>query len=298
MSVSGPDREGLTDPDLERVRQAVHDSPTAEVAVANGDRPRTFPMSPFYDGERDVVVVTSPPAFAGKVDAVRENPKLSLSFYDADEPFVCYGRGRVVDEDLEGNAEYVGELARREPASEKRAGFSETRSLLESRVGRFLFGWYALRIVVEVEPVAVEPIDGDSGALPPWPERGVDRAEAESYDRVSLTVVDDSGWPVTRSVADVDVRGAAAHLDVPADVAVDDGRPACLLCHWHAQGLEKLGQRLFRGRCREGDGRGGNAGPRVAFEPSSDFAMRNETALDRLRFVIEGKRRTRAYFSE
>lgn len=273
----------------DRVRRAVYDSPAVEFSTATGDRPLTFPMSPFYDDEHGAVVVTSPPAFAGKVATVRENQRVSLCFYDADEPFVLRGRGTVRDDDLEGNAEYVRTLASAEPASEKRDGFARTASLLESRIGRFLFGWYALRIVVEVRPEAVEPVEGTAGSLPPWPARDVDAEEAASYERLAFTVVDGSGWPVTRPVADAQVAGRGALLDVPQSVA--DGQPACLLCHWHSPGLDELGQRLFRGRCRPD-------GDRVAFRPASSHAMRKETLLDTLRFVIEGKRRTRAYFRQ
>ncbi len=279
----------LGDAAQERIRRAVHDSTAVEVATAVDDRPRTFPLSPFFDAERGTVVVTSPPAFAGKVEAVREDPRLSLLFYDADEPFVLRGRGTVRDDDLEANAEYVGDLIASEPDSPKTEGFSKTAAMLESRVGRFLFGWYALRIVVEIDPVAIHPVDATAGALPAWPAEGIDATAAAEYDRLAFTAVDDDGWPTTRTVTDVEIDGAAARLDVL--LAVEAGQPACLLCHWHSPGLDRLGQRLFRGRCRPVD-------DRVAFEPASSFAMRNETRLDRLRFIVDGKRRTRAYFRD
>jgi hypothetical protein len=279
--------------DLDHVQRAVHDSPAAEVATAAGDRPRTYPLTPFYDEDREAVIVTSPPAYAGKVDTVRENPKLSVLFYGPDEPFVLYGRGTVRDDDLEANAEYVQELIRSEPPSEKREGFTRTSSLLDSRIGRFLFGWYALRLVVEVEPVRVEPLaDARAGSLPAWPEQGVDGAEAGSYDRLALTVVDGDGWPTTRTVRGVRRRGEEA-LVLETDLPVRDGQPACLLCHWHTPDLSKLGQRLFRGRVSAADG-----GDRVRFEPGSSTSMRNATLLDRLRFIWNGKRRTRAYFRQ
>lgn len=284
---SEPLADGLSEADRQRLKQAVYDSAAAEVATANGDRPQTFPLSPFYDCETQRVVVTSPPAFSGKVDAVRNDPELSVLFYAADEPFVLRGRGTVDDADLEANSEYVQRLISAEPDSPKKSGFTKTGSVLESRIGRFLFGWYALRIVVEIEPVAVEPVEGLSGSMPAWPEQGLESSEAETYDRVSLSIVDEGGWPTARSVRNVDIRGEEAILDVPLDVT--DGQPACLLCHWHTPGLDKLGQRLFRGRVRDTD-------DGVAFEPASSFSMRNATKLDHLKFVLEGKRRTRAYF--
>lgn len=273
----------------ERIRKAVHDSAATEVATANGNRPQTFPLSPFYDDDKESVVITSPPAFSGKVDAVRENPKLSLLFYDAEDPFILYGHGTVRDADLEGNAEYVSELIADEPPSPKREGFSKTTDLMDSRVGRFLMGWYALRIVVEIEPVRIEPVGTAVGELPPWPATDLGRSEAESYDRLAFTAVDEEGWPTTRSVEGIEIRDDTALLDVP--LSVEDGQPACLLCHWHSPGLDKLSQRLYRGQCREGEGG-------VVFDPASSFSMRNETLLDRLKFIVQGKRRTRAYFRD
>lgn len=289
--MAGPAPEGDDSPmlDHERLQRAVHDSPAAEVAVARGTRPRTFPLTPFYDEDREAVVVTSPPAFAGKVDAVRENPQVAVRFYAADEPFVLRGRGRVRDDDLEANSEYVQNLIADEPPSPKKDGFTKSGSVLESRIGRFLFGWYALRVVVEIDPVEIVPVDGDSGPMPAWPEQGLDASEAESYDRVTLTAVDADGWPNPRPIRGVDIRGETARLDV--SLSVEDGQPACLLAHWHTPGLDKLGQRLFRGRVRADDGQ-------VAFDPASSFSMRNETLLDRLKFIVQGKRRTRAYFAD
>ncbi|QLD87239.1 pyridoxamine 5'-phosphate oxidase family protein [Natronomonas halophila] len=283
------DKDLLGAPDRDRIRQAVHDSAAVEVATATGRRPQTFPLSPFYDESTDRVVVTSAPAFAGKIEAVKENPRLSLLFYDADDPFLLRGRATVRDDDLEANTEYLQELIAAEPPSPKRDAFTKTSGTLDSRLGRFLFGWYALRILVEIEPVAIESVSGDACALPAWPAYDVDAAEAASYDRVTLTAVDEAGWPRTDAVHGVDVDGETARLDVP--LSVEDGQPACLLAHWHTPGLDKLGQRLFRGRVRSAEGR-------VAFDPASTFSMRNETLLDRLKFIVQGKRRTRAYFAD
>jgi len=79
-------------------------------------------------------------------------------------------------------------------------------------------------------------------------------------------------------------------LDTP--LAVEDGQPASLLCHWHTPDLSKLGQRLFRGRVADA------GADSVRFEPGSSTSMRNATRLDRLRFIWNGKRRTRAYFRQ
>lgn len=290
------DEDLLGPPDRDRIRRAVHGSAAVEVATATGRRPQTFPLSPFYDESTERVVVTSAPAFAGKIESIYENPRVSLLFYDADEPFLLRGRATVRDDDLEANTAYIQELIADEPPSPKKDAFTKTSGALDSRIGRFLFGWYALRIVVEIEPVAIEPVSGTSCGLPPWPAHGVDSQEAASYDRVTLTTVDEAGWPRTRPVRSIEIDGELARLDAP--LAVEEGQPACLLAHWHTPGVDKLGQRLFRGRCRTVDDGGGTANEGFVFDPGSSFSMRNETLLDRLKFIVQGKRRTRAYFAD
>jgi hypothetical protein len=58
--------------DADRIRRAVHGSAAAEVATVTGDRPETFPLSPFYDPDDDTVVVTSSPA--AEVNLPRTGP--------------------------------------------------------------------------------------------------------------------------------------------------------------------------------------------------------------------------------
>jgi len=92
------------------------------------------------------------------------------------------------------------------------------------------------------ESAAAGVATASGNRLPAWPARNVDAAEAGSYERLAFTVVDRDGWPTTRTVTRVDLDGEAALLDVP--LAVSDGQPGCLLCHWYTPGVEKLGRRL------------------------------------------------------
>ncbi len=284
-----PPRPPGRDPDRRRIKEAVYTAPAVEVATATTNRPQTFPLSPFYDPESGDVVVSSPPAFAGKITTIYDNPRLSMLFYTPDDSFLLYGRGTIEDDDLEENATYIQSLINHEPHSPKRESVTTTATILESRLGRFLYGWYALRVIVKVTPIAIEPLTSTCGSLPSWPAENIDTDEANAYDRLAFTIVDSDGWPTTRSVSDIQINGATAALDVPFDVA--PGQPGCLLCHWHTPALDKLGQRLIRGRCRPADSH-------VIFEPASSFTMRNKTLIDRIRFVIEGKRRTRTYFAD
>jgi len=213
----------------ERVRTAVHGSVTAEFATAGGGRPMVYPLTPFYDERRECVVVTSPPAYAGKVDAVRENPAVALHCYGGGERgqgCLVRGTATVDDEDVHANGEYVASLIADEPDGEKREAFSDS-SVLESRLGRLLMDWYTLRVVVRIDPTEVV-------AVP----------------------------------------------DVPA-------RPSP-----SAPDVKRLGQRVVRGRVV------GVEDGRVSVRAGSQFSMRRETRLDMLRSVLEGKRRTRAYFGE
>lgn len=302
----------LSSVERERVEKQVYASPVVEVATAAARKPVTFPLTPFYDSERETVIVTSAPAYAGKIDHVRAEPEVGVLFYLGDDPFVLRGTA-TVDDDLRANAEYVSELIRAEPDTPKREAFRDSALTEQSGLEKFLMDWYRLRIVVEIEPTAIEPLDSaaTTSSPPSWPAVDMSDAEAESYERVVFTAVDEEGYPVPRRVMDLDVRGedaevsrsdpscstfraaksGTAQVALANECSVADGQPACLLLHWHSDDVETLGQRLVRGRCRPTDGG-------VVFSPGSSFSLRSETALDALRFVLDGKRRTRAYFDD
>ncbi|RMB12909.1 pyridoxamine 5'-phosphate oxidase family protein [Haloplanus aerogenes] len=274
------------------VREAVYRSLTAEFATGVDGRPATVPLTPFYDPTRAVIVVTASPAFAGKAERADADPRVSLLLHGADERLHVTGRTTVRDTDLEANSAVVERLLRDEPPTPKRAAMTAAADFLNTRLGRLLLDWYGLRILIEVEPTAVErmPTGGVETTVPAWPAADVDASEAATYDRIVATVVQD-GWPRSWPLSAPTVRDGRLRLDSPSDVSPTDGQPACVLCHWHDDDLSALEQRLIRGRCRiDGDV--------VWFDPASSFHLRNRTALDRLRFVVDGKRRTRRYFAD
>ena len=294
-----------------RLRRGVHRTLAAEFASVRDGKPATFPMTPFYDEERDRLVVSTAPAFAGKVENVRADPKVSLLFSDADGSLLVTGEASIRDDDLEANAEYVRRLIEGEPDTPKRAAMTKSVSFLGTRLGRWLLGWYGLRIVIEIEPTSIERVAGDAAlrSFSAWDAAGIDRTEAEAYDRAVFTSVGADGYPRSWPATDLSVRDGALVVDWPeGESAVDgferestvegsgrapvaDGEYGCLLFHWHADDLNDLGQRLVRGRYRVGD-------DGATFVAGSSSALRNDTALDFLRFVYDGKRRTRAYFAE
>lgn len=273
------------------VREAVYGSLTAEFATTAGGRPATVPLTPFYDRERDTVVVTASPAFAGKAERAAADPRVSLLLHGTDGRLHVTGRATVRDDDLRANAAVVERLLRDEPPTPKRAAMTAAVDFLDTRLGLLLLDWYGLRILIDVESTAVERMPtGGATTVPAWPAADVDGTEAETYDRAVATVVQD-GWPRSWPLSTPTVREGRLRLVPPPDVTPTDGQPACVLCHWHDDDLSALEQRLIRGRCRlDGDA--------VWFDPASSVHLRNRTPLDRFRFVVDGKRRTRAYFAD
>lgn len=274
------------------VREAVHRSLVGEFTTATDRRPSTVPVTPFYDDDREVVVVSSPPAFAAKAERAVANPTVGLLVDGPDGPLQLTGTASVHDDDLQANARRVQELIDRTPSAEKREPLRESTRRLQTRLGTLLLDWYALRVVIEVDVEAATPVrsasDGPVESLPAGPD---DEPELGSFDRTVGTVVDADGRPRTWPLAGTRFDDGSLELQPPPDVSPTDRQPACLLGHWFEPGLETLGQRLVRGRLRK-------RGDRFGFRPASSFSLRNETALDFLRFVATGKRRTRRYFRD
>ncbi len=274
------------------VESLTYDTLTAEFSAHSGGRPVTYPLTPFYDPDRDSLFVTSAPAFAAKVEKARDNPEVSLLFGYDDEPLLVRGEAEVHDDDLRHNAKYVRRLVRSEPRGHKRDLFVKTERRLANPVGSLFLDWYGLRILVEIQPTEVERFDrAGTSAFEPWPEADLSAGEAGKHERAVFTAVDDRG-PRSLPVTEFDVTDGRAKLELAAETDVDEGQPCCLLLHWHDDDLENLGQRLVRGRAHEVDG------DVVHLEAGSTTEMSNEGLLDLARFVWEGKRRTRDYFDE
>jgi hypothetical protein len=275
-----------------RIRDAVYSSLTAEFATTSDDRPATVPVTPFYDRERDVVVVTAAPAFAGKAERAAANPRVSLLLHGAEGRLHLTGRATVRDDDLEANAAVVERLVHDEPQSPKRRAMSAAVDFLGTRLGLLLLDWYGLRILVEIRPTELDDYShGGGSAVPTWRAAGIEPTAAGAYDRMVATVTDDAGYPRSWPISSATVRNGRLRLTPPTDVSIEDGQPACVLVHWHDEDLTSLEQRLVRGRCRtDADG--------LSFDPASSFHLRNRTPRDRVRFVVDGKRRTRAYFAD
>ena len=83
------------------VQELIDAALVTELTVVRGDgRPITYPLIPLWDGEK--VLMTSSILFSRKLEHMKANPKVSLSFSD---PVALGGHaGRVT---LQGNARVV-----------------------------------------------------------------------------------------------------------------------------------------------------------------------------------------------
>lgn len=294
MTERSPARAGTSpDVDLEHLRQLVYGDLTAEFASLRDGKPECYPVTPLYDEDRETLLVSSPPAFAGKVENVREDPKVAVLFHDDRGEYLLTGDARLRDADPESNGEYVADLLVDEPPSDRRRVHRENLAALDSVVGRLLMGWYAERVVAEIEPRALVRVGATAviDHLPAWDAVGLDEREADRHERAMVVLRDEDGYPAIQPVTGLRVREEAVVFEPEPPVMPDDGQPACLLLHWCDDDLDRLGQRLVRGRFR-------TAESAFEFVPASTFDLRRDGLLDEIRFVLAGKLRTRAYHRE
>ncbi len=289
--LSTTDRNLLDEGD-EQLRDLIYGSMSGEFATCVGNKPATYPLTPFFDETSGTVVVTSPVAFSKKANAIRRNPRIALLLHDDSGEYLVTGEARVND-DIGTNAPYVRELNDREPPTPKRLANEEKYDFADTRLGKLIVGWLADRIVIEVTPRWMGLIAGsaDTPNIPAWHEVEMDRAEAKRYERATLTVVDEDGYPRIIPVTSVDIDDGVATIEPSLASSVVDGQPACLLFNWHDDASVNLGQRLIRGRFRNTDGA-------LVFVPASSRPLRNDGLLSTARFLIDGRRRTRTYFKE
>lgn len=282
----------LGDDERSSVVEAVHGAMTVEFASGRDGKPETFPLTPFWDERRGQVIVTSPPAYAGKVEHASANPQVAFLADRGDEELLVRGEATVYDTDHTANRRYVRRLIDDQPDGFKKDTFQKGDAFMRSPLGWLLLGWYSLRVVVAIEPTAVERLDTPgTPRVDGWPAVDMTSEEAGRYERAVFTAMDADDAPVSRPVSSVDVSDDAAALAVEDPPSVEAGQPACLLLHWHTDDIGDLGQRLVRGRVAAAPDDGA-----VRLEAGSSFSMRNETALETLEFILEGKRRTMDYF--
>lgn len=275
----------------ELLEELIHGSLSCEFATVRDGKPVTYPVTPYYDAERGRVVVSSAPAYAGKIENVKRDHKLALLLHDERSEYLLTGEGYVREDDLEANADYEWSLKAAEPEGVKRAGNEKMKQLTDSWLGGKLMGWYALRILVEIEPRSMIRLGGRTtvDGVPTWDVVGMDDAEGSRYDRAVLSIVGDDGYPEVTPLAEIRLEDGNATFEPSVDLSFEDGQPSCLLVHWQGPEGDTHGQRVIRGRLHDNDGS-------VSFTPGSSFVTTLDGGRDRLRMIVDGRRRTKAYF--
>ncbi|MDP8904820.1 MAG: pyridoxamine 5'-phosphate oxidase family protein [Chloroflexota bacterium] len=143
------------------VQELIDAALVTELTVVRRDaRPITYPLIPLWDGEK--VLMTSSILFSRKLEHVKDNPRVSLSFSDpvalGDRPgrATIQGDARVIDGDPHTDWESVLPLwAAKEPV------------ILQFLKARVAFPLFFERSVIEVTPrrVLYWP-DGDTSSPP------------------------------------------------------------------------------------------------------------------------------------
>lgn len=144
-----------------QVAELIDAALVTELTVVRRDgRPITYPVIPLWDGER--VLMTSSILFSRKLEHMKDNPRVSLSFSDPvalggrPERATVQGDARVIDAEPHAEWERVLPLwSAKEP------------SVLQFLKARVAFPLYFERGVIEVTPrrVLIWP-DGDTSRPP------------------------------------------------------------------------------------------------------------------------------------
>lgn len=270
--------------DLHHLSALVHGELLAEFCTLSDGKPALYPITPLFDPDRGTLLVGSPPAFAGKIENVRDDPRVAVLLHDDRGEYLLTGDATVRDADPEENTEYIADLLLSEPASDRRRVHRERMEWLDSFVGRLLMGWYKKRVVAEIDPQALVRVGATAAIedVPAWDGAGLDEGEAERHERATVAVRGEDGYPEVQPVTGLRLREDAAVFEPEPPVTPADGQPACLLLHWTDEDLERFGQRLVRGRFRIDE-------DAFEFVPASTFAFRLAGLLDTIKFVVRGK---------
>jgi general stress protein 26 len=157
------------------VQEIIDSALVTELTVVRHDgRPMTYPLIPLWDGER--VLMTSSILFSRKLEHIKANPNVSLSFSD---PVALGGRtgratiqgeARVIDGDPHTDWERVLPLwSAKEPV------------ILQFLKARVAFPLFFERSVIEVQPRrALYWPDGDTSRAPETLDATAASAEADA----------------------------------------------------------------------------------------------------------------------
>lgn len=260
----------------EDVFSVLQRSITAEYASLSRDgAPVTVPVTPYFDGERRTIDVSTGLTYPAKAERARRNPRVCLLFADSvgsgleNPPVVMVqGLATVRDSDLQANADrYVRLSTQKLPA----ATAGTPRWVLRR------MAWYYSRIWVEVTPIHVKwwasrdlsgparEWDAPAGTAAPlsdpapsgkqpgaWIDpsaswRELARSSIPQMRMRDLTFVDSNGFPLCIPVASLDLREDGFVLRAGEGAPSLHEGPACLTMHTHPDVFVGQENRTFVG---------------------------------------------------
>lgn len=134
---------------------------SCEFTYIRDGQPVSFPVVVFYEIYPIRLVVTTSIAFAKKLDAIRENPRVSLLFSNAEESGLNYepvvlvqGLAEIDDSDLSAWKKYLPLMVRKQPKAAKLYD-RYCKAFLFSKICRRVNDFYLLRVLVRIAPVKV-----------------------------------------------------------------------------------------------------------------------------------------------
>ena len=252
---------------------------TEYASLDRGDRPITWPVTPYVGPAGQTIDVSTGLTYPLKAERARRNPRVALSFthavgsgLDAPATFVVQGLAAVRDADLKTNAvRYLAQSGERFP--ELYAGIP--RPMMR------VMAFYWARIWIEVTPVCVlwwpggdlaeapqvwcpltevaappsDPAPAGRGAgswntAEPVPWRRRVRGALERLGTPVLTGVTRDGWPLPLPTRAAEPTAEGFRLRMPAGVEVADG-PACLTFHSHGEVFDGQENITIVGRCEQ-----------------------------------------------
>jgi general stress protein 26 len=144
-----------------QVQELIDAALVTELTVVRHDgRPITYPLIPLWDGER--ILMTSSILFSRKLEHIKDNPKVSLSFSDP----VALG-GRIGRATIQGEARVIDGDPHTDWESVLPLWSAKEPLILQFLKARVAFPLFFERSVIEVEPKRVFFwSDGDTSRPP------------------------------------------------------------------------------------------------------------------------------------
>ena len=249
---------------LRNLRDAIDAYRTCELAtVSRSGVPITWPTVCTVSPDADRIILTTSISFPQKAFNIRRDPRVALLFSDptgsgrTDLPLVLVRGTATCPQEIhtgtQGLTEYWRRLAERQPSS---------RVYVTNALGRWLFDWYYLRLVITVTPLEVTRTPWEAPAGPmtaPRIGRSGDGAfaracrELPGFSSAVLATAGADEPPILQRVR-LQADQAAGGFVVQGGLDLASG-PASLLLHRHDDLLSNQRQLGILGALSTSDGR-------------------------------------------